>query len=156
MFGGNQFSYLFDEVFFATFCISATAFYDITLAIDDENVRNHVHAHCTFEIAIGVEQDIKFPTIAINERFYFLDILCLIDRDGDNFYACFVLPISIYFLNSLEFAVARFTPSCKEANDKWFAIIAKFCGVNSLTVDSFEINCGKLSTCCCDEAYEEK
>lgn len=59
----KQFLHLFDEVLFATFGISATAFGHLAVTVDYEYVGNHVHTHGTTEVAVRVEQYLVFPSL---------------------------------------------------------------------------------------------
>ena len=59
----KQFLHLFDEVLFATFGISATAFGHLAVTVDYEYVGNHVHTHGTTEVAVRVEQYLIFPSL---------------------------------------------------------------------------------------------
>ena len=75
--------------------ISRAAFYDLAIAVDDEHMGNHRHAQCAAEIAVGVEDNLIFPVVVIDEGLHLLGVLGLVDADGIEFHARFFLPVFI-------------------------------------------------------------
>ena len=69
--------------------------HDVALAVAHYHVGNCLHAKRTLEVAVGVEQHVILPTVVVDERFHLVDVLSLVDRDGENLYACLLLPILI-------------------------------------------------------------
>ena len=62
--------------------IAVARIHYFTVAIDYKHGRNHRNAQCTFEVAVGVEQYFVFPFVLVYQRFHFVYVLSLVDRDG--------------------------------------------------------------------------
>ena len=131
----NKLSYFLNKFFFCTVCVAVVLIHYVSLTVNDKGVRYHLYAECTFEVRIWVKKHLIFPALTVNKRLYLVDILCLVYRDSDNLYASLLLPISINLCNSIKFAIARMAPSCKEVNDKWFAIVRE-----RVCLDGFAVN----------------
>lgn len=116
--------YSFKDIFFTTVYISLVVPYDIAVAVNDEYMGDIIDSHLAFELIGGVEQYlIVAPAFAFNKGLYFLRVLALIDADSHEAYAGFILPVRIYFVDSLQFTHARLAPCGEERDDDRFAIV---------------------------------
>ena len=58
------------KVFFSAFDIAGMLIDELAVAVEEESVRRVAHIHGTLEIAVHVEQDVKIPTLAFNDRLH--------------------------------------------------------------------------------------
>ena len=141
---GEQFAHLFDEMGLATLGVAAARLDDLALSVDDEDVGYHVDAHGALEVAVGVEQHVIFPPVAVDEGFHLLDVLRLVDGYGHHLHARLVLPVGVHLVDGVELAVAGFAPRGEEADDERLATVFELGGVDGLSVDAFQRDGGEL------------
>ena len=93
----NQFAHLFYQFRLRTIRIAIMLIDDIPLTVDDEYVWNHLDSQGTFEVAVGIQQDVIFPAVVLHQRLHLIDILCLVYADSDDFHTRLFLPVLIDF-----------------------------------------------------------
>ena len=118
-----ELSHFLNEFLFSSFCVSVVFINNITISVNDQCVRNHLNSKCTLEIAVRVKQYFIRPLMTVNKRFYLVDVLCLVNRNGYHLYAGLFLPLFINFADGSQLTVARLAPCGKEINDERFAIV---------------------------------
>ena len=97
----------------------------LSLAVDDKQVRHILHVHRALEFAVGVEQDVVIPVIAVHQRFDFLDVLPLINGNDVHLHAGLVLPVFIDLMDGFQLAHAGLAPGGKEGDDNRFALLSQ-------------------------------
>ena len=114
---------------------------DFPVSIDDEHVRNHLNAKGTLELAVRVEQDgLERPLMLIDQRLNLIDVLCLVDGDGNQFHARLLLPFFILLTDGVKLTVTRLTPGGKEVDNHRLAIVRQRISPNGLSVNVFQRN----------------
>ena len=113
----------FDDFLFAAFDIGGVLPDNFALTVKDEGVGDVDYVHGSFEVLVLVKIDFVFPFVAVNMRLDTGGGTGIVDGDSDQFDTCFILPIFIDLLDSVEFAVARFAPSGPETDDDRFAVV---------------------------------
>ena len=91
---------------------------NISLTIDNEDIRYHLDAKCTLEVAIGVEQYVVFPVVVVDKRLHLIDVLSLVNGYCEYLDACLLLPVFIYLADGIKLAIARLAPRSEKIDDK--------------------------------------
>ena len=97
---------------------------------------NHLHSHCTAELAVRVEKNLIFPLLTVHQWLHLVDVLGLVDADGDNFHSCFLLPFGILLVDGFQLTVAWLAPCGEETDDKRFAVVVELGCIDSLAIKS--------------------
>ena len=97
---GQQFLHFLQQMSLTSFGISRTGFRNLSVAVDDEHVGNHLDTEGTLEVAVGVEQHLILSSVPVNKGFHLINMLCLVDADGNHLDAGFLFPFVIHLADS--------------------------------------------------------
>ena len=113
--------------------------HNFPLAVHDEGVGNHLYAQSTFQSTIGVQQDsLKGPFVFAHQGSHLVHVLGLVDADGNQFHACFLLPVLVDFGNCRKLTIAGLAPGGKEIDDEGLAIIVQCVCLDGLAIDGLQ------------------
>ena len=96
---------------------------NVSVAVKDKGVRDHIHVHGTLEVTILIQNDLILPVVAVGKRFYLGARPGVVDRNSDQLYAGFFLPVIVLISNGVQLLDTRLAPECPEAQDDGLAII---------------------------------
>ena len=117
---------------------------NVALTIDNEDIRYHLDAQCTLEVAIGDEQHIVFLIMVIDKGFHLIDVLPLVNGYCEYLDTRLLLPVFIHLADGIELAVARLAPRSEEIDDKRLTTIGKRIDVDGLAIHGLDSHGGKL------------
>ena len=127
---------------------------NVAFAVDDEHIRYHLYAKGALEVAVGVEEHFVGTSVVVDERFHLVDVLCLVDADGDDFDAGLLLPLVIDFADGGELTVAGFAPGGEEVDDEGLAVVGECVGADGFSVHGLEGHGRELSVSSGDDAHQ--
>ena len=142
----HQLAYFLDEFLFGTLGIAVVLIDNLSFTVDDEHIGNHLDAQLTLQFAVRVEEySLVRPLMLVDEGFYFVDVLSLVDRDGHDLHARFLLPLVVDLADSGELTVAGLAPRGEERDDEGLAVIRQRVGTNGFSVDILQSYLWQLS-----------
>ena len=131
----QKFSNFLNQLLLCPIGIALMLVGNVSLAVNNQHVGNHLYAHGTLQVAVGIEKHLVLPSVVIDQRLYLIYILRLIYADGINLNARLGLPFLVHLVDGIQLAVARLAPGSKEIDDKGLTPIGKGIRLNNLTVN---------------------
>ena len=95
LFALQEFAHFLDEFVLCPISIAVVLVGNVAFAIDDDGIWNHLDAKSALELAVRIEKHFVGPSVVVDKRLHLVDVLSLVDRHGDDFYACLLLPFLI-------------------------------------------------------------
>ena len=140
----NKFANFIDKLLLSTVSISIVLVHNVAAAVNNEHIGNHLDAEGTLEVAVGIKQHFIFPAVVVNQRLDLVDVLPLVDADGDELHACLLLPVLIDLGDGVEFTDAGLAPGGEEVDNEGLAVVRQRVGGDRSPVEMLQCNGGKL------------